>query len=190
MTGMAGSLTAGLYAAFMLARGRADGLRLVAADTNATGRSFWAIAACVPIVVGMRVLAIAPPNPGLPMWRLLARDLVTFLVAWLLYALLTHRVANALGRGDRWPRFLAAWNWCNVAENLIILLGAVPGVLGAPAVLDQASELFALGWALWIEWYVTRTGLGVSVLMAVWLVLVDQAVGLITNGLGQMLTGG
>lgn len=190
MIGIAGSLTTGLHAALLLARGRADGIRLVADDTHAAGRSFWAMAACMPIVVAMRLLAMVPPSLGVGLPRLVLRDLLVFAVSWLLYALLSHRVANTMGRGERWPRFIAAWNWCNVIENLLLVVGSLPGWFGAPSVIDQAAQLFALGWALWIEWYATRTALGVSILMAVWLVLLDESVGLVATGLGQVMGGG
>lgn len=190
MTGRAGTLTAGLHAAWLLARGRAEGFGLVGAEAHPVGRSFWAMAACAPIVVATRLMDLAPASPLVPLPRLVARDLVVFAVAWLAYALLSHRIAGTLGKGAQWPRFIAAWNWCNVVENLLIVLGAVPGLLGAPPVLDQAAQLFALGWALWIEWYVTRTALGTSIAMAAWLVLLDELIGLMASGLAQALGGG
>jgi len=190
MSSMTGSVTAGLYAALLLARGRIEGLSLVAADAHAAGRSFWALVPCLSIVVGMRLLAVAPAAPGLSLAHALARDVLVFAVSWFAYALLSHRVARALGIPQRWPRFIAAWNWCNVLENLLVLLGALPGVLGAPTIIDQACQLFALGWALWIEWYATRTALGVAALVAVWLVMVDETIGLMANGLAQALGSG
>lgn len=190
MSGMTGSVTTGLYAALLLARGRTEGLSLMAADNHAAGRSFWAIVPCLPILVGMRFLSVAPPAPGLSVGHAVARDVLVFAVSWFGYALLSHRVARVIGRPESWPRFIAAWNWCNVLENLLVLLGAVPGFLGAPTILDQACQLFALGWALWIEWYATRTALGVTALLAVWLVMVDETIGLLANGVAQAIGGG
>jgi hypothetical protein len=186
MTGV----TAGLQAALLLARGRADGLLLVTDDKQQAARSFWAMAVCLPIIVAMRMMSLTPDSPGVPMTRLLSRDFVVFAVSWLLYALMSHRIAGTLGRGDRWPRFIAAWNWCNVVENLLLVLGGLPGFLGAPPIIDQAAQLFALGWALWVEWYVTRTALGVSILAAAWMVLLDESVGVIASGLAQLLGSG
>jgi hypothetical protein len=187
---MGGSVATGLHAAFLLARGRPEGLGLVSDDVHAAGRSFWAMAVCVPIVVALRVLSISPPNPHLPFAHLLASDLLVLAVSWIVYTLFSHRLATALGAQDRWPRFIAAWNWCNVLENLLILLGALPGVLGAPGIISQAAQLFALGWALWIEWYVTRSALRVSILMAVCMVLLDEAFGLVASGVSQAMGGG
>ncbi len=190
MSGKASSLTTGLQAAWLLACGRAEGFRLVAVDNQPVGRSFWAMAACVPIIVATRLMDLTPASPDVSLLRLGARDLIVFAVAWLGYAVVSHRVAGVLGRGERWPRFIAAWNWCNVAENLLIVVGAVPGLLGAPPILDQAAQLFALGWAFWIEWYVTRTALGTTMLMAAWLVMLDESIGLMVSGLAQLLGGG
>jgi hypothetical protein len=183
-------VAAGLQAAFLLARGRADGLQLVTDDEQAARRSFWAIAVCLPIVLGMRLTSLASDSPGVGLLHLVLRDFIAFAVSWLLYAVLSHRIAESLGCGQRWPRFIVAWNWCNVVENLMILLGGLPGFLGAPPIIDQSAQLVALGWALWVEWYATRTALGVTVLMAIWMVLLDESVGVITTGIAQILGGG
>jgi hypothetical protein len=183
-------LTAGLQAALLLARGRADGLLLVPNERSVAARSFWAMAVCLPIIVAMRLMSMIPDSPGVPLPHLLARDFVVFAVSWLLYTLLSHRIAGALDRGDRWPRFIAAWNWCNVIENFLLVVGSLPGFLGAPPVIDQAAQLVALGWAVWVEWYVTRSALGVSILVAAWMVLLDESIGVIASGVAQALGGG
>ena len=58
------------------------------------------------------------------------------------------------------------------------MLGGVPGLLGAHPVLDQVAELVAVGWALWLEWYATRLALNAGPLLATYIVLVDQVIGL------------
>ena len=63
-----------------------------------------------------------------------------------------------------------------VAASLAALV--VAGTLGVPAVVDQACELIAVGWALWLEWYATRLVFGVGKLTAVSLVLLDQSIGI------------
>ena len=187
MAGTASSVTTGLHAALLLARGRTEGLRLVATDAHATTRSFLAMILCVPMLIAMRLVTLAPAAPGVSFEHAVLRDLLVFTVSWVGFVLLTHQIAGRLGLGQRWPGFVAAWNWCNLLENLLVFLGSLPALLGIPSVFAAAAQLFALGWALWIEWYVTRTALGVGAMVAVWMVLLDEIIGLFANGLAQAL---
>lgn len=177
----------GLHAALLLARGRADGIRLVESDMQGATRSFWSMAVCVPTVIALRLMAWA--GPGLPAnaSRILGRDLLIFLAGWLLYAVVTYYLAPRFGRGERWPLFIAAWNWCNVVENVLLVFGGIPALLGAPHVIDQVAQLVTMGWALWVEWYAARIALGVGPLSALWLVLLDQTIGLLLAMVGLVL---
>ena len=45
--------------------------------------------------------------------------------------------------------------------------------------LDQAAQLFGLGWALWLEWFAFRLTLGLGVAAAAGLVALDVAIGVL-----------
>jgi hypothetical protein len=187
---VASAVHSGLHGALRLARGRADGVALVAADMAGAARSFWALPVCLPTVVCLRLMDWAedgrPANAG----HELARDLLVFVAGWLLYAVVTHRLAPRFGRGERWPHFIAAWNWCNVVENLLLVFGGIPGLLGAPHVVDQVFQVFTMGWALWLEWYAIRLTLRVGPLLAILAVMLDLTISLMLSGFGQALGGG
>jgi hypothetical protein len=108
----------------------------------------------------------------------LARELIVFVLGWLLFVEATYRLAPLFDRAERWGRFIAVWNWCNVVEGLLLVLGGLPGLLGAPSIVGEATELVTIGWAIWLEWYATRLAFGVSALTAIWLVLLDQSIGI------------
>ena len=111
-----------------------------------------------------------------------AADLLGFVIGWLGFALVSYRVAGALGRRAMWPRFITLWNWCNVVQYLMLVAAALPGLLGWPEVVGQTAWLVALGWALWLEWFMTRLALGLPAPMAATLVILDVAIGLIVAG--------
>lgn len=184
----AGSTVAsGLNAALRLARGRPDGVVLVGEDHKTIVRSFWAVLLCLPSVICRLMMVWAdsgvPPNAA----HALGREIIVFVVGWLLFAEITHHLAPMLGKADRWGRFIAVWNWCNVIEGVLVVMGGVPGVLRAPAVVDQAAELFTIGWALWLEWFATRLTFGVASLTAAWLVLLDQSIGILLASIAVTL---
>jgi len=183
------SVAVGLAGAARLAFGKADGAVLVPGDRRTAVRSFWAIAFAVPSVLCRLLMAWAvegfPTDPG----HQIGRELITFVVGWLLFVEATHRIAPLLGRAQRWPRFIALWNWCNVVEGVLVVLGALPDLMGAPPVVGQASVLITIGWALWLEWYATRLTLDVGIGVAIGFVALDQAIGVLLGVVAISLGG-
>jgi hypothetical protein len=181
------SIGAGLQAAFMLARGRPDGLARMAADPSpemvAARRSFWAILLCLPALICLHILDWVdtgiPADPA----RGFAAALLSYVIGWVGFALLSHRIAGQLERAANWPRFIAIWNWCNVVQYVMLLAASVPSLLGVPAVVGETTWLVGMGWALWLEWYATKLALGVGGFTAVGLVGVDFSIGLFLTGL-------
>ena len=173
------TVTSGLYAALRLARGRPDGAMLVADDHRTLVLSFWSILLCLPSVISRLLMVWAATGVPKNAAHLMGREIVVFVLGWLLFVEVTHRLAPMLGKAEHWGRFIAVWNWCNVVESLLVVIGGVPDALRAPAVVDQAAELITIGWALWLEWFATRLTLGVGSLTAAWLVLLDQSIGIL-----------
>ena len=182
------SMTLGLYAALQLARGRADGVVLVPDDRKTIVRSFWSIALCLPTVICRLLLSWV--DTGIPdhAAHLAAREVMVFVLGWLVFVEVTHRLAPMIGQAGRWGRFIVVWNWCNVIEGLLVVAGGIPGLLGAPAIIDQAAELITIGWAIWLEWYATRLAFDVKPVTAIWLVLLDQSIGILLASLAVLVT--
>jgi len=180
------SIASGMHAALLLARGRREGLSYADSDLAGAGRSFWAIAVALPAFICLRLLSVnASPMPA----HDFALDLLSYVIGWIGFALLSRRVVEAMGRAARWSRFIVVWNWCNVVQYLLLVLSALPGLLGAPAFVQETASLIAIGWALWLEWFAIRLALEVSTLQAIGLVGLDLSIGLALTALGQSLGG-
>jgi hypothetical protein len=177
------SVSSGLHAAWLLARGRPEGVRYVEADMAGAARSFWAAALCLPAFVCLRLLAWTqlgtPPHAA----HALAMDLLSYAIGWCGFAVLSHRLVSIIGLGARWPRCIALWNWCNVIQYMLLVVSAIPGLLGVPTPIDELAQLVALGWALWLEWFAFRLTLGISTLAAIGLVGADVSLGLFLSAL-------
>ncbi len=185
----------GLQGAMMLARGRPEGMLLLAAQDapamQTAARSFWAAALCLPAFVCLQLISLAQA-PGLPphFAHGLALQLLGYGVDWAAYALVSREVVRAMGRLTAWPRFITAWNWCNVVQYLLLVAASLPPLLDLPPLLGETAWLVATGWALWLEWYATRIALGVGGLPAAGLVLLDEAMGFVLLAVIQALPGG
>ena len=180
------SISSGMHAAFLLARGRPEGLRYADSDLAGASRSFWAVAVALPAFICLRLLG---GNGGAMPAHDFALDLLSYVIGWVGFALLSRPVVEMMDAAPRWPRFIVVWNWCNVVQYLLLVLAALPGLLGAPELVRESVSLFAIGWALWIEWFAIKLALEVSTLAALGLVGLDLSIGLALTALGQALAG-
>jgi hypothetical protein len=178
------SIASGMHAAFLLARGRPEGLRYADSDLAGAARSFWAIAVALPAFMCLRLLG---GDGGVVPAHDFALDLLSYIIGWIGFALLSRPIAEAMGAAPHWPRFIVLWNWCNVVQYLLLVLASVPGLLGAPALVQEAVSLIAIGWALWLEWFAIKLALEVSTLAALGLLGLDLSIGLALTALGQGL---
>lgn len=182
------AVSAGISAALRLARGRPDGVALVGGDGASAASSFWAIAFCLPSVVCRLLMDWVGTRVPADAAHQVAREIIVFVLGWLVFVELTHRLAPVILRRHRWMRFITLWNWCNVIEGVLIVVGGIPGVLGAPPVIDQASQLVMIGWALWLEWYATRLAFDVGPVTAAVLVVLDQLIGIVLGSVALSLS--
>ena len=98
-------------------------------------------------------------------------------------------MADAAGRRRHWPQFIAAWNYTNVVQYLVLLLLTLPTAAGLSGTLGNALGLVAVGYALWLEWFVTREALHVGGGRAAGVVLLDLVIGLFVGGLVTRMSG-
>jgi hypothetical protein len=188
---MRDAIAAGLAGAFLLGRGRTEGLMLIEDSPEGAWRSFAAALICLPALLAIRLFAwgsIGVPESGA--LRALVAEVTAYAIAWVGFALISLPLAQSWGRGGAWLRFIAAWNWTNVVQYALMLALVVPGALGLPMAIVQLLTLGGLAYALWLEWFVARHALGVDGAKAAALVGIDLALGLFLAGMIQTLTGG
>lgn len=181
-------ISAGLAGAFLLARGRAEGLALMETTPAGAWRSFIVAAICLPAFLALRAFAWAQGGAGVEvLGRPLVAELITYVLGWTVFALASSWVSGLLGRGAAWPRFIAAWNWTNIVQYLLWLALAVPIAFGASGLVIQALTLAAFGYLIWLEWFTVRAALGVSGRQATAVVFLDLVIGVFLAGLAQRL---
>ena len=157
----------------MLTVGNQAGLGAFTNDIAATRRSFVTALFSLPIFVAFHVLdwltGIGPVDPP----RLMVLDFLTFPISWAGFALISVPLVRKLGAEHQWPRYISAWNWSNLAQYALLFVSSLPAVLHAPPIASETCALVGYGWALWLEWYVTRLVLKLSPTAAALIVAVD-----------------
>lgn len=152
--------------------------------------SFRAAAICLPIFIVLRLIAWwAQGAPPAGVVVALAGELVGYTLGWVAFALVSRTLAERAQRLEQWPQFIAAWNWTNIVQYLLLVVLLVPPALGLPGWLGNAMGLAALGYAVWLEWFVTRSALGVQSGTAVMFVMLDLMIGLLIGGMTGRISG-
>jgi len=185
------SITNGIAAALLFARGRAEGLALLAPGMEGARHSFLAAAICLPVLLVLRFYGWA--MQGLPPGGAalsLAAELVGYALGWVAFALASRMLAQQAGRGEDWPRFISAWNWSNLVQYALLLVLMLPALLGLPGWVGNALGLAAVGYAIWLEWFVTRLALNLQGATAAMFVVLDLALGLFVGGVTARISGG
>ena len=167
-----------LTGALRLAWGRPDGVERFHNDRRSAARSFWAAAVAFPFYAATVVLSWQQDRWPTAVGHAAALEALIYLVSWAGYAVISHSLLGAMGLQQRWPRFIAVWNWVNVVQYILLLLATVPGAAHAPGMLTETCLLVAQGWAIWLEWYAIRLSLDVSGLQAALIMAPDVLLGL------------
>jgi hypothetical protein len=153
---------------FLLARGHAVGLNCF----RDTPRAF-----VISLAPGFGILT------GIVIDRLVSRawagaiaEIPGTLCMLLAPSVLSYELARLWGREAFWNRYIVAFNWC---QWLLSFIGfaLISFVMGAPlggAQRQAASQVLLIclaGYALWLNWFIARHGLALTVSRAIGLVL-------------------
>jgi hypothetical protein len=169
----------------LLTIGKPAGLARFGSDEAAVLRSFVAAGLSLPLFVLLRLTDWLAGTAPLEHAHAFGIDLLSYVIGWAGFVLLSRPVARHFGKERRWPHYIVAWNWCNLAQYVLLLAASLPTLFHAPPIASETAALFGFGWALWLEWYVAKLTLDIDALPAALLVLID--VGL-TVGLGLLAT--
>jgi hypothetical protein len=159
----------------MLTFGRSEGARFFTNDLGATRRSFITALFAFPIFLLFHYMDWLAGTGPLEGGHALILDLLSYPISWAGYALIALPLLRLLGLEALWPRFIAAWNWSNLAQYILLMLTSLPLLAHAPSIVAETAALVGYGWALWLEWWTARLVLGISPSGAALLVLVDVA---------------
>jgi len=177
-------IAAGVRAAWLLARGRAEGLRFTLLSPEGAARSFWAGAICLVPFLLIRAMG----GEGI-VTDALSVQLIGYVLGWVAFPLAALSLVDASGRGPLWPLFVAAWNWANLAQYAVLLGAALLGSI-LPPEFARVLILASFAYALWIEWFVAKVALDVSGFRAGIFVMADMAIGLFIASVVTRLSGG
>jgi len=134
-------------------------------------RSFRAMFLVLPlfmVFLSMRTTA----DMDLSVW---IGELLIYAISWFAFPVVMVFVADRMGAFENYKRFIIAYNWSSVWQNVIYLPIIMFVKLG---VLPPELPIFALLFVLVYSWFVARTALDISTGTAIGVVMLDFFLGI------------
>jgi hypothetical protein len=175
-----------LYGALHLARGDTSGMAFFNATEQGFWRSFTAALLIAPLFALLLTIRYHVNEAGVSLLRFTAIETIAYVVSWVAFPLLLFHLTDILGTGHRFVRYIVAYNWASVLQNLLYLPFAL--LVEAHLVQGAGSTFFGiilLGLVLLYTWFVTRTALEVTNLLAAGLVMIDLVLSIFINTITQ-----
>jgi len=175
-----------LYGALHLARGDTSGMAFFNATEQGFWRSFTAAILIAPLFALLLTIRYHVNEAGVSLLRFTAIETIAYVVSWVAFPLLLYHLTDILGTGHRFIRYIVAYNWASVLQNLLYLPFAL--LVEAHLVQGAGSTFFGillLGLVLLYTWFVTRTALEITNLLAAGLVMIDLVLSIFINTITQ-----
>ena len=178
-----------LHGAFRLLRLDPRGLDAFDATLEGFWRSFYAAVLTAPAYALLVVLEFSEkvPDSGEIDWaRIFAVRGIAFVMGWVAFPLVMHSLTQAMGRSGAYFRFMVAYNWSSVPQIALYLPVAI-----ARNLWPEPAEPFALivfVAILFYQWFIARTALAVSALLAGAVIAVDVMLSLAIAGIADAMT--
>jgi hypothetical protein len=172
-----------LYGTYRLARLDAGGLDYFEPTVDAFWRSFKAALLIAPFYGLLLALRYQSGEIGTSAWHYGAIEIVAYVTAWVAFPVLMLSVSKRFGCAHNYLRFMVAYNWAAVPQNMLYLpiaMLSVTGIISADAAGFFA--LLALALIIGYVWFITRTALEIPVVGAAAIVAMDFAISILING--------
>jgi hypothetical protein len=179
---------AGVYGAYRLALLDRLGLHYFDATVEGFWRSFYAAAIVAPgyaILVMLR-LAEMPVQAG--SMRVFLIESIAYVISWTAFPLAMFYVCQMIDRGDRFIRYIVAYNWSSVVQMAAFLPVATLAASGAlPDPLGSVLTMLVTLAVLFYQWFIARTALEIPGPGAAGIVLLDIILSVIITGFADSM---
>lgn len=189
-------LSYGLVGAWRLLHLDKNGLHYFDDSLPGYWKSFTAALVALPgfMIIQLLGLVVEPGaagesgGVGVNWPRVVAIWLIVYVMFWTLFPIAAAYITAEINRGDRYLKFIVAHNWANVLQTAIGVpaLALLVASDGESGVFLFVLISFAL---LFYSWFIAKTALEVSGLIAAGFVVLDIVLSLALNAITAVLTG-
>jgi hypothetical protein len=176
-----------LYGAWRLARLDTRGFELFDKTPAGAMRSFYAAVLVAPMYAAV-ALMLPAAHDGSGGLRWLLVETIAYVVSWLAYPVIAEQLTRTMECRERFEGYLSAYNWSMVLQNAVLLpLAGLTALDALPADLMQILWLVAIVAIMGYLWFIARTALEVGAFVAAGLVLLDELLSLLIDGIAKGL---
>lgn len=186
MIASGGEVRAALAGIVRLWRSDITAFALFDRSLNGFWRSFTAAIIGAPIHGLLMFVGRGESNGPLSTWHDAMIEGIAYVVTWTAYPLLITRIAERLGRADRFFDYMVPYNWAALAQLLLFTLAALLRLV-LPGFLGSVLMLVAIAAVLHLQWFLAREGLGISGRHAFLIVLADLSLSFMISGVADYL---
>ena len=120
------------------------------------------------------------------LFRILLVEGIGYIIGWVAWPLVMASVAPAIKRDHNYIRYIVAYNWASVWQNLVYLPFVILSELGyLSAGAGRAMGMLVLIMVMLYTWFITKTALRITGVLATGLVVLDFVVSIILNALTE-----
>jgi hypothetical protein len=170
----------GFAAVWRLAHLDPSGMRMLDTSETALWRSFQAAIIAAPFYVALVYLRSDdhPLSPDL--FRAFSVEAIGYAIGWVAFPLASWYLVNALGKDQRYPGYIIAYNWSQLLQIMVLLpIEAIAATAVLPGLIVTILGLGATGAILYYQYFIVRTALGVEIFPAIGFVAMDMMIGLL-----------
>ncbi len=166
-----------IFGAFCLAKLDARGMEFFDRSVEGARNSFFAAVLILPFYAILQAMRLWPVLPELSLGRVLTVQTLAYTISWTAFPVLMLTIAWAIGRQHRYLEFLVAYNWSNIVQIVVLFPLVLITQLGLwPRELADTVGVAAVAFLIVYEWFVIRTSLETSGVLAVLLTVADLTV--------------
>ena len=175
-------LFASLYGALRLARADTGGMRYFNATFDGFWNSFTAAALVAPLFALLLWIRYVSDGLTVSLLRFGLIEVFSYIIAWTVFPLIMFYVAQLIERERQFIGFVVAYNWASVWQNFVYLPIAMVGELGwVPLQAASSLSLVVLAGVLLYTWFIARTALAISTMIAAGIVAGDFLISIVLN---------
>jgi hypothetical protein len=173
-----------LYGAWRLAHLDAGGMRYLDRSLDAFWRSFQVAVLAAPLWIVITAVQLAQMNATGGWFRVATAEAISYVISWVAFPLASFYISSFIDRERQYLGTIVALNWSQLLQlafvlPVVLLMGS--GLLPDPLawLVGMAAQLALLIY----EWFIIRTALNTTGLVAVGFVVLDFMIGRLLFGI-------
>ncbi|MHA1567435.1 MAG: hypothetical protein ACTSX7_19160 [Alphaproteobacteria bacterium] len=168
-----------------------NGLQYLDDSIDGYWKSFAAALVVLPgfAIMQLLELVVEPASVGVFWPRVVMTWAIVYVLHWTLFPIAAAYITAEMGRSDQYLKFIVAHNWASVIQIAIVVPAVALQVLTGPEGAGVFLFLLITIGLLFYSWFIAKTTLDISGMMAAGFVVLDVVLSLALNAITAALTG-